>query len=109
VSAHVVCRFDELVDGAARRVLVGRRAVALVRLGERVYAIGDVCSHADVSLSDGEVDAAACEIECIKHGSAFSLETGEPQTLPATQPVPVYDVTVVDGEVVVTVDGEDPS
>ncbi len=41
------------------------------------------------------------EIECWKHGSTFSLETGEPQSLPATQPVPVYEVVVKDGEVVV--------
>ena len=45
------------------------------------------------------------ELECWKHGSAFSLETGEPQTLPATQPVPVYDVSVVDGDVVIDVTG----
>lgn len=104
MSAHVLCRFDELVDGGARRFAVAGRAVAVVRLGDKAYAIGDVCSHADVSLSEGEVDAAACEIECVKHGSAFSLETGEPSTLPATQPVPVYDVAVVDGAVVLTVE-----
>ena len=45
------------------------------------------------------------ELECWTHGSAFSLETGEPQTLPATQPVPVYDVEVVDGEIVLTITG----
>ena len=43
------------------------------------------------------------EIECWKHGSTFALATGEPQALPATQPVPVYDVTVRDGDVVVSV------
>jgi 3-phenylpropionate/trans-cinnamate dioxygenase ferredoxin subunit len=101
---HAVCRLDELTDGAARRFDVAGRAVAVVRIGDRAYAIGDTCSHADVSLSEGEVDAAACEIECVKHGSAFSLATGEPQTLPATRPVPVYDVAVVDGDVVITVE-----
>ena len=55
-----------------------------------VYAIGDVCSHANVSLSEGEVWCDEREIECPKHGSTFSLETGEPVTLPATQPVPVF-------------------
>jgi 3-phenylpropionate/trans-cinnamate dioxygenase ferredoxin subunit len=39
------------------------------------------------------------ELECWKHGSAFSLVTGEPSTLPATQPVPVYVASVVDGMV----------
>ena len=50
------------------------------------------CSHADYSLSEGDVWEDEREIECPKHGSTFSLMTGEPQTLPATQPVPVYDV-----------------
>jgi 3-phenylpropionate/trans-cinnamate dioxygenase ferredoxin component len=104
VSSHVLCGFDELADGAARRFEVAGRAVAVVRIGERAYAIGDVCSHADVSLSDGDVDAASREIECVKHGSSFSLVTGEPQTLPAIKPVPVYDVAVVDGAVVLTVE-----
>ena len=74
----------------------------MVRIGDDVYAIGDMCSHAEVSLSEGEVWCDELELECWKHGSAFSLETGEPQTLPATQPVPVYDASVVDGQVVVT-------
>jgi 3-phenylpropionate/trans-cinnamate dioxygenase ferredoxin component len=104
VNAHVLCRLDELVDGAARRFDVAGRAVAVVRIGPKAYAIGDVCSHADVSLSEGEVDGATLEIECVKHGSAFSLETGEPQSLPAIRPVPVYDVAVVDGDVVLTVE-----
>ena len=64
-----------------------------------VYAISDRCSHADVPLSDGEVYCDTKEIECIRHGSAFSLETGVPQTLPATQPVQVFVARVVDGAV----------
>lgn len=103
----MLCRLDDLVDGGARRFDVGDRRIAVVRIGAQAYAIGDTCSHADVSLSEGEVDVASREIECWKHGSAFSLETGEPQTLPAIQPVPVYAVAVVDGAVVLTM--EDPS
>ena len=97
----VVCRLDDLVPGAACRFDVDGRAVAVVRIGDDVYAIGDTCSHAEVSLSEGEVDCDAREIECIKHGSTFSLVTGEPQTLPATQPVPVFVARVVDGDVVI--------
>ena len=88
----------ELEPGNARRVDVGGVPVAVVRIGDDVYAIGDTCSHADVSLSEGEVCCDEKEIECWKHGSVFSLETGEPATLPATQPVPVFDVTVADGD-----------
>ena len=95
----VVCQLDELAPNSARRFDVGGRAVAIVRIGDDVYAIGDTCTHADVSLSEGEVFCDTKEIECWKHGSTFSLETGEPQTLPATQPVPVYVARVVDGTV----------
>lgn len=91
---------DELKPGEARRVDTAGLRIAVVRIGDDVYAIGDRCSHADYSLSEGEVDEDTRHIECWKHGSSFSLETGQPDTLPATQPVPVYDVRVEDGDVV---------
>ena len=67
--------------------------------------IGDMCSHANVSLSEGEVWCDEREIECPKHGSTFSLATGEPLTLPATQPVPVFRTEVDGDKVTVHVDG----
>jgi 3-phenylpropionate/trans-cinnamate dioxygenase ferredoxin subunit len=97
-----ICALDDLVDGAAAKFEVGTHTVAVVRIGDRVYAIGNRCSHADVSLSDGEVDCDAKELECVRHGSAFSLETGKPNTLPATQPVPVFVAEVRGGEVFVS-------
>jgi 3-phenylpropionate/trans-cinnamate dioxygenase ferredoxin subunit len=97
----IVCRFEELDDGSARGFEVDGVPVAVVRIGDDVYAIGDVCSHANVLLSGGDVWCDELEIECPKHSSTFSLITGEPSTLPATQPVPVHRATVVDGSVVV--------
>ena len=99
----VVARLIDLEAGTARRVQVNGRPVALVRCGDDVYAISDICSHANVSLSEGESLCADREIECWKHGSTFSLVDGEPQSLPATQPVPVYEVEVRDGDVIVRV------
>jgi 3-phenylpropionate/trans-cinnamate dioxygenase ferredoxin subunit len=93
----VIGALDDIAPNSAARFEVQGRPIAVVRIGDDVYAIGDTCSHADVSLSEGEVDCETKEIECWKHGSTFSLETGEPQTLPATQPVPVYVARVVDG------------
>ena len=98
-----LCALDELKDGEARRFDGPGYRVVVVRLGDDVFAIGDECSHQDYSLSEGEVDPDDCTIECWKHGSTFDLRTGEPTTLPATQPVPVYLARVVDGQVVVTV------
>ena len=102
----VVCRFDDLAPGTATRFVVGPCPIAVVRIGDDVYAIGDVCSHADISLSEGEVLADDLELECWKHGSSFSLVTGEPQTLPATKPVAVYVARVIDGDVVIEIEAE---
>jgi 3-phenylpropionate/trans-cinnamate dioxygenase ferredoxin component len=92
VTSHRVGTVDDVAPGAAHRVVVDGRAITIVRIDDDFYAIGDRCSHADVSLSEGEIDPDTRQIECWKHGSCFSLETGEPDTLPATRPVPVYKV-----------------
>jgi 3-phenylpropionate/trans-cinnamate dioxygenase ferredoxin subunit len=102
VAEVTLCRFDELADGEARRFDGDGYCLAVVRIGDDVYAIGDTCSHEDYSLSEGEVDRDEHTIECWKHGSTFDLRSGEPQTLPATQPVPVYDAAVKEGMVVVS-------
>ncbi len=94
-----LCQVDDLEPGSARRFDVGRHRIALVRIGDDFYAIGDRCSHADFSLSDGDVYTEDFEIECWKHGSTFDLKTGEPQSLPATKPVPVYRLRVEGGTV----------
>ena len=96
-----LCGRDELSSGEARRFDVGAHQIALVRIEDDFYAIGDVCSHEDYSLSEGEVVPEACEIECWKHGSMFDLVTGEPRSLPATKPVPVYVVRVEGDDVLV--------
>ena len=95
-------KLEAMEQCVAQRVMVDGVAVAVVRIDDDVFAIADRCSHADVSLSDGIVWCETKQIECIKHGSAFSLETGEPDTLPATQPVAVYSAQVVNGDVVVS-------
>jgi 3-phenylpropionate/trans-cinnamate dioxygenase ferredoxin subunit len=101
-----LCALAELASGTARRFEVEGRTMAVVRLGDDVYAIDDTCSHADVSLSEGEVLESERELECWKHGSAFSLVDGQPSCLPAVRPVAVYDVSVIDDDVVVRFDGE---
>jgi 3-phenylpropionate/trans-cinnamate dioxygenase ferredoxin subunit len=88
--------------GTAVRLDGAPGGICLVRIGDDFYAIGDRCSHADYSLSEGEIDAEDCWIECWKHGSAFSLQDGSPQSLPATHPVPVYGVHREGDDVVVT-------
>ena len=97
----VVAKFSELESGTAHKVMVDGVAVAVVRIEDEVFAIADTCSHADISLSLGMVWCETKQIDCIKHGSAFNLVTGQPDTFPATQPVAVYSTKVVNDEVIV--------
>ncbi len=103
MSGVRVCGWSELADGTPRRVEVNGRAVALVRIGEQVHAIDDICSHAEVSLSEGDVDFEECALECWKHGSLFDLRTGEALTLPAVRPVAVHAVTLEGDDVLVEI------
>jgi 3-phenylpropionate/trans-cinnamate dioxygenase ferredoxin component len=96
VSAQRVCALSELVQDEARRVEVDGVPMAVVLDSDgQVHAIGDTCTHGDISLSDGFVEGET--LECWAHGSAFSLLTGRPLNLPAYEPVPVYTVTI-DGD-----------
>lgn len=98
-----VCAASEVTDGTAHRVEVDGHPIAVVRCGDELFAVGDTCSHQRISLSEGDVLCADQQIECWKHGSAFSLVTGEPSSLPATKPVPVFPITVDGDDVYVEV------
>jgi 3-phenylpropionate/trans-cinnamate dioxygenase ferredoxin component len=98
-----VCSVGDVGAPAARRFDVDGLRLCVVHIGDDWYVIGDRCSHEEASLAEGDLWADECEIECPKHSSTFDLRTGEPQTLPATKPVPVYDVRVDGDDVVVTV------
>jgi 3-phenylpropionate/trans-cinnamate dioxygenase ferredoxin subunit len=99
-----LCTVTDVADGEARRFVLGKVAIAVVRLGDDWYAIGDRCTHQDISLSEGEVLADSLELECWKHGSCFSLVDGQPHALPATKPVPTYPLTIEGDDVFVEVD-----
>ena len=104
MTTHELFPLGELEPDSARRVEVSGHDIAVVRIGDDIYAIGDTCTHAEVSLSEGWVEADDCAIECVAHGAMFDLETGEPLSLPATRAVPVYEASVVDGMVVLKLD-----
>jgi 3-phenylpropionate/trans-cinnamate dioxygenase ferredoxin subunit len=104
MGKEVLGPLAELASGAVRRYDVAGHRIAVVRIDDDVYALGDRCSHADVSLSEGEVDPDERTLECWKHGSEFDLETGEALTLPATRPVPTYEARVEGDDIVVVID-----
>ena len=95
------CALDEVPTDEALGVTIGAYDVAVARNGDEIFALQDLCSHAAVALSEGEV--ANCTIECWLHGSTFDLRTGKPTTLPAFEPVPVYPVRVDGDDVLVDV------
>ena len=89
--------FSDLVPGKPIKVTLDGQDICVARVGDEVFAVGDLCSHADVSLSEGEVEGHF--IECWLHGSRFDLRTGEPESLPATTAVPLFS-TSRDGDTV---------
>ncbi|MBG6238014.1 3-phenylpropionate/trans-cinnamate dioxygenase ferredoxin subunit [Mycetocola sp. CAN_C7] len=96
--AERVCALGDLKLNEAKRVVVGGKPIALVLdSNNEIHAIGDTCTHGDISLSEGFVEGDT--LECWAHGSQFSLLTGKPQSLPAYEPVPVYIVELADGDV----------
>ena len=117
MSFEFAVRLSEIAPGGAVKVVLAGVPVAVVRCedGGRceaggVHAVGDTCTHADVSLAEGEVED--CAIECWLHASRFDLATGKPLSLPAIRPVPVFPVTLDGDEVLVDVTttlGEAPS
>jgi 3-phenylpropionate/trans-cinnamate dioxygenase ferredoxin component len=104
-EAVKVGRLEDWAPCSVKQVVVGEHRLAVVRIDDDVYVIGDRCSHENVSLSEGEVLCEDRELECWKHGSTFSLVDGNPQSLPATKAVPVYEARVVDGEIEVVLGG----
>ena len=93
------CSLSDLPEEGAIRVVLEGTAVCIARSMGEVFALSDVCSHADVSLAEGDVEDGT--VECWLHGSRFDLRTGAPTGLPATKPVATYPVTVEGDDVVV--------
>lgn len=96
-------KFSELNPGKPMKVSVGDKDVCVVRVAEEVFAVADICSHAEASLSEGEVSGE--KIECWLHGAEFNLRTGEAMTPPATEPLEVYEVKR-DGDTVTIIERE---
>jgi 3-phenylpropionate/trans-cinnamate dioxygenase ferredoxin subunit len=86
--------FSELHDRKPVKVSINGEDICLTRIGNEVFAINDMCTHSEASLSEGDV--TDFKIECWLHGAEFDLRTGEALTLPANIPVKTYPVSVVD-------------
>jgi 3-phenylpropionate/trans-cinnamate dioxygenase ferredoxin subunit len=101
MAFEMAASLDEFRDGEAIAVTIGDQEVAIARHGDELFAVEDICSHAAVALSEGEVEG--CTVECWLHGSRFDLRTGKPTGLPATEPVATFPVEVRGSDVYVDV------
>jgi nitrite reductase/ring-hydroxylating ferredoxin subunit len=101
MSSQPACVVTDVPEGTAHRVVLDGVPIAVVHTQGEWFAVSDICSHADVSLSEGDVDG--CTLECWLHGSRFDLRTGLPSGPPAVTPIPVYPVSVEGDTVFVTV------
>ena len=89
-----VAKLDEVPDGGMKQVVVKGNLVGLYRVGSDVYAMGDICTHEETYLTQGEFDPDDLEVECPLHGSRFNVATGAVRILPATKPEPTYPVRI---------------
>lgn len=85
-------KLSDLAENKAVKVELDGRDICVVRQGSEVFAIADLCSHAEASLSEGDVTTG--RVECWLHGAEFDLRTGEVVTPPASAPVEIYSVSV---------------
>jgi len=86
-------------DSTVQTVEINGSVVAVFKVDNEYFAIQNRCSHAEASLSEGEV--YDCKVECPLHGAEFDLKTGEALTLPATKPIATYTTEVNENSVLV--------
>ena len=96
-----VASLSEIPPGGRLSLIVDELPALLLRIGEDLYCIEDVCTHDGQPLTDGPV--ADCSITCPRHGAKFDLKTGKALCMPATEPIRTYPVTVRGGDVYVEI------
>ena len=89
-----VAKLDEIPDGGMKQVVAHGEPLGLYRVGAKVWAIHDICTHEQTFLTEGEFEADEMEVECPLHGSRFNVEDGSVRILPATKPVQAYEVKI---------------
>ena len=94
-----IAPLTDLPPGERLFVEVDGRQIVLFNIAGQVFAIGDVCTHDNGPLGDGEVEAN--EVICPRHGARFNISTGKAQGLPAVVDIPTYLVRVVNGMIAI--------
>ena len=100
---------EEIPEGKAKRVEIEGLRIAVTQINGEIYAVGDMCTHANYALSEGPVDTEELTIECWKHGAQFCLKTGEAISLPATRPIKTYQLETVQTSVLIHLPEKGPA
>jgi nitrite reductase/ring-hydroxylating ferredoxin subunit len=88
-DAHFLCRTDDIpASGIRAAVVPGYEPLAVCKVGDRYYLISDMCTHAEASLSEGEILDG--QVMCPYHGGTFDPATGEATGPPCTLPIRTY-------------------
>lgn len=98
-----VAAASEVPEGAVKGVSLGDTDILLANVGGTVYALSDICTHAECSISEGGI-LEGTEVECPCHGSRFDVTTGEVTRPPAVEALQVYRVSVKNGDILVTLE-----
>jgi len=107
VTLEKVAKVSDVPVGEVRRFVVKGKEVAVANLGKAGFrAIGDICTHAEAYLDEGDVDVDDETIECPRHGSTFDLNSGKPRSLPATIPEPVFKVKTEGDDILIEVNDD---
>ena len=96
-----VSRVTDLASGLTRRVVVAGHPLLIANVAGSFYAVDDMCTHEDSSLSLGCLKGEL--VSCTLHGSRFSVVTGEPVEEPATEALRTYAVRIVGDALLVEV------
>lgn len=83
-------QFSNLVEGKPQKISLGDKDVCVARIGEEVFAVADICTHSEASLSEGDI--SNYKIECWLHGAEFDLRTGDAMTPPAIEALETFEV-----------------
>ena len=82
--------FSTLTEGKPQKISLGDKDVCVARIGDEVFAVADICTHSEASLSEGDI--SNYKIECWLHGAEFDLRTGEAITPPAVEALETFEV-----------------
>jgi 3-phenylpropionate/trans-cinnamate dioxygenase ferredoxin component len=103
MARHRICAVSDVYPDTMKAFAAGDRRILVARAGDRLFAVDDVCSHANASLALGDMDTDKLTVTCILHGGVFSLETGAVVEQPAGGPLDTFEIFVENDDVIVEI------